>query len=44
MTIELTPDQEQAIQSAIRSGVVRSLDEFIEAAIALLPPGQGSDR
>ncbi|HEY6348993.1 MAG TPA: hypothetical protein VI636_06245 [Candidatus Angelobacter sp.] len=40
MTIELTPEQEQAIQSAIQSGVVRSVDEFIDAAIATLPhPG-----
>ncbi len=37
MTIELSPDQERAIQEAIRSGLVRSVDEFIDAAIALLP-------
>ncbi len=37
MTIELTPEQEQAIQNAIKSGVVRSVDEFIDTAIALLP-------
>ena len=37
MTIELTPEQEQAIQKAIKSGVVRSVDEFIAAAIAMLP-------
>jgi hypothetical protein len=30
MTIELTPEQEQAIQKAIKSGVVRSVDEFID--------------
>lgn len=37
MTIELSPEQERAIQEAIRSGFVRSVDEFIDAAIALLP-------
>jgi hypothetical protein len=37
MTIKLTPEQEQAIQKAIKSGVVRSVDEFIDTAIALLP-------
>ncbi|MFY9691583.1 MAG: hypothetical protein WA369_11710 [Candidatus Acidiferrales bacterium] len=37
MTIELTPEQEQAIQNAIKSGVIRSVDDLIEAAIALLP-------
>jgi Arc/MetJ-type ribon-helix-helix transcriptional regulator len=37
MTITLTPDQEKAIQDAIRSGVVRSVHEFIESAIGALP-------
>jgi hypothetical protein len=37
MTITLTPDQEKAIQDAISSGVVRSLNEFIESAIEALP-------
>ena len=37
MTIELHADQEQAIQQAIESGAFRSIDEFIDAAIALLP-------
>ena len=37
MTITLTPDQERAIQEAIRTGVVRSIDEFIETAIKALP-------
>ena len=41
MTIKLTREQEQAIQNAIRSGVVRSVDEFIDTAIALLPQGKG---
>jgi len=37
MTIQLSPEQERAIQEAIKNGVVRSVDEFIEAAIAMLP-------
>jgi len=37
MAIELKPEQEQAIQDAIKSGLVRSVDEFIDAAIAMLP-------
>ncbi len=37
MTITLQPDQEQAIQAAIQSGAFRSVDEFIDAAIATLP-------
>jgi len=45
MTIKLTPEQEQAIQKVIRSGVVRSVGEFIDTAIALLPQGpQGKDQ
>lgn len=41
MTIKLTPEQEEAVQNAIKRGVVRSVDEFIAAAIALLPQGKG---
>jgi Arc/MetJ-type ribon-helix-helix transcriptional regulator len=37
MTIQLSPEQERAIQDAIKSGFVRSVDEFIEVAIAMLP-------
>ena len=37
MTIELSPEQECAIQEAIKSGFVRSVDEFIDVAIAMLP-------
>jgi Arc/MetJ-type ribon-helix-helix transcriptional regulator len=37
MTITLHPDQERAIEQAIRSGAFRSVDEFIDAAVALLP-------
>jgi len=43
MTIHLSPEQERAIQEAIKSGFVRSIDEFIEVAIAMLPqPGSQS--
>lgn len=41
MTIKLKPEQEQAIQKAIESGVVGSVEEFIDTAIALLPQGKG---
>ena len=41
MTITLTPDQEQAIQDAIRAGLVGSVDEFIGKAIEALPHAEG---
>ena len=37
MTIILEPDQERAIEDAIRTGAFRSVHEFIDAAIATLP-------
>jgi hypothetical protein len=37
MTITLQPDQEQAIEAAIHRGTFRSVDEFLDAAIAMLP-------
>jgi Arc/MetJ-type ribon-helix-helix transcriptional regulator len=37
MTITLQPDQERAIEEAIRAGAFRSVDEVIETAIATLP-------
>jgi len=37
MTITLQPDQERAIEAAIRAGAFRSVAEFIDAAIAILP-------
>jgi len=37
MTITLQPDQKRAIEDAIRAGAFRSVDEFIETAIATLP-------
>ena len=36
MTIELKPVQEQAINAAIRAGAFRSVDEFMDTAIAIL--------
>lgn len=50
MTITLQPNQERAIEEAISSGAFRSVEEFIDAAIAHLPeisPAKGrlgSDR
>jgi Arc/MetJ-type ribon-helix-helix transcriptional regulator len=41
MTITLTPAQERAIQDAIQAGLVRSVDEFIAAAIGALPHREG---
>jgi hypothetical protein len=41
MTITLSPGQEKVIESAIRAGLVRSVDEFIDAAIEALPHPQG---
>jgi Arc/MetJ-type ribon-helix-helix transcriptional regulator len=37
MTITLNPDQEKAIREAIKAGLVRSVDDFIESAIEALP-------
>ncbi len=37
MTIQLSPEQEHAIQEAIESGLFRSVHEFIDAAIANIP-------
>ena len=37
MAITLTPDQEKAIREAIKAGLVRSVDDFIESAIDALP-------
>jgi Arc/MetJ-type ribon-helix-helix transcriptional regulator len=34
MTITLQPDQERAIEEAIRAGAFQSVDEFVDAAIA----------
>jgi hypothetical protein len=43
MTIDLKPGQEKAIQAAIEAGVFRSVDDFIETAIAILPTAPTSD-
>jgi hypothetical protein len=37
MHITLKPDQEAVIQAAIRTGLIRSIDEFIDTAIEALP-------
>jgi hypothetical protein len=42
MTITLSPDQEQAVRAAIQAGRIASVREFIEHAIATLPPDSGS--
>lgn len=45
MTINLTPEQERAIREAIQSGLVRSVDEFIDSAFgALSHRGGGFDK
>jgi len=41
MIITLKPEQERAIQEAIQTGVIRSVDEFIETAIGALPHREG---
>jgi Arc/MetJ-type ribon-helix-helix transcriptional regulator len=37
MTIHLKPGQEKALQAAIEAGAFRSVDEFVDTAIATLP-------
>ena len=39
MTITLNAHQEKALQRAIESGVIQSVDEFIDTAIEALPVG-----
>jgi hypothetical protein len=41
MTIVLKPDQEKAVREAIDAGLIRSVDELIEAAIGALPRSSG---
>jgi Arc/MetJ-type ribon-helix-helix transcriptional regulator len=41
MTINLTPEQERAIQMAIQSGLVGSVDEFISSALGALSDRDG---
>jgi Arc/MetJ-type ribon-helix-helix transcriptional regulator len=41
MTIVLKPDQERAIEEAIHTGLIRSVDEFIETAIEALSHHEG---
>ena len=37
MTITLLPHQQQAIEAAINAGVIHSVEEFLDSAIAHLP-------
>jgi Arc/MetJ-type ribon-helix-helix transcriptional regulator len=41
MTIILKPDQERAIREAMRTGLIGSVDEFIDTAIEALPHSEG---
>jgi hypothetical protein len=43
MTIQLKPVQEQAINAAIPAGAFRSVDEFMDTAIAILPNSPAPD-
>ena len=36
MSINLTPEQQDVIEQAIQSGLVRSVDEFIDSALGAL--------
>ena len=36
MSIDLTPEQQNVIQHAIRSGLVQTVDEFIHSALTAL--------
>ena len=36
MSINLTPEQQEVIEQAIQSGLVRSVDEFIHSALGAL--------
>ncbi len=42
MSINLTPEQQSVIQKAIRSGLVRSVDEFINSAMQALSRPEGA--
>ena len=42
MSITLTPNQEQIIEGAIRAGLARSVDEFIEKAVKVFRSGPGA--
>jgi len=37
MTITLLPHQEKAIDAALKAGVIRSVEEFVDTAISHLP-------
>jgi Arc/MetJ-type ribon-helix-helix transcriptional regulator len=42
VSINLTPEQQSAIQKAIRSGLVQSVDEFINFAMVALSCPEGN--
>ena len=42
MGIDLTPEQKSVIEHAIQSGLVRSVDEFINSAMGVLSRREGS--
>ena len=37
MTISLLPHQEKALQAALNAGVIGSVEEFVDSALAQLP-------
>ncbi|MDP9084540.1 MAG: hypothetical protein M3N50_12380 [Pseudomonadota bacterium] len=41
MSINLTPEQQNVIQQAIQSGLVQSVDEFINSAVGALSRREG---
>jgi Arc/MetJ-type ribon-helix-helix transcriptional regulator len=41
VSIQLTREQQNAIQQAIQSGLVRSVDEFIDSALVALSRHEG---
>ncbi len=41
MSITLTPEQQGVIEQAIQSGLVRSVDEFLDSAVGALSRREG---
>jgi Arc/MetJ-type ribon-helix-helix transcriptional regulator len=41
VSINLTPEQQEVIQQAIQTGLVRSVDEFINSALGALSRHEG---
>jgi hypothetical protein len=40
VTIILKPDQETTIHEAMKAGLIRSVEEFVDIAIGALPPSR----